>query len=596
MKTAADYEEQEESFIKTQKGMTAFKRLMSDIFSMRRESAILVVAVLITAIAGTLYPLALGYAINSVIDGNFNGLLIFSASFFVLYVVQFFSNRQRTISSTFLAQSEIKDLRDRSFENLQYVPVSFFSKVRTGYLISRITNDAETLSEFLTFQLPQVVSGIATVIVSVSIMFYKDFNLTLYALIVIPVLLAFSFSIQGKVRRNYLRTRKTIAAITGNLSENINAIRTIKSFNVETKMEGKFDHLNRKNFSANMKASMVSSLYGTTIRVIESVGIAIVLIAGALQLRAGVATVGILVAFVVYVQEFFDPVVQLSQLYNSYQSSMVGVARIYGIIDYPRQATEDTGNREAAFNDAIELREVSFSYGDDDALRDINIKIRRGERVGIVGHTGAGKTTLSNLLMKFFSPTGGEILIDGNRFQDIETGSFRRLLAPVLQEPFMFKGTIYENVLFSNPDVTKEYVSEMIEKFSLSGIFENLPNGLDTNVGEMGRNLSEGQRQAISILRAFIREPEILILDEPTSQIDPYSESLIMDSLNEFLEGKTLILITHRFSMVKLVDRIVVLNEGNIVEEGTFHDLMATEGVFNQLYNIQYGISGDGKS
>lgn len=592
---AKDYDQQEEEFIATQKGSRAFRRLLSDIFSMRRDSAVLIAAVLTTAIAGTLYPLALGYAINSVLSGDFNGLLIFAGIFFFLYVVQFFSNRQRTISSTKLSQSVIKSLRDRSFENLQYVPVSFFGRVKTGYLISRITNDAETLSEFLTFQLPAVVSGIATVIVSISIMFYIDFPLTLYALIVIPALMVFTFSIQGKVRRNYLLTRKTIAAITGNLSENINAIRTIKSFNVEDRMENRFDDLNRKNFHSNMKASLVSSLYGTAIRIIESIGIAIVLIAGALELKAGVATVGILVAFVVYVQEFFDPVVQLSQLYNSYQSSMVGVARIYGIIDYPRQQTPGSASGKAGFLDSIDLRNVTFTYGNETALENVNLKIRRGEKIGVVGHTGAGKTTLSNLIMKFYSPSTGEISLDGRSLQDVDTHSFRRLLAPVLQEPFMFKGTIYENIRFSNPSVSRKEVEDLVERFSLNGIFESLPMGLDTNVGEMGRNMSEGQRQAISIIRAFIRNPEILILDEPTSQIDPYSESLIINSLNEFLRDKTLILITHRFSMVKLVDRIVVLNEGNVVEEGTFSNLMGNDGIFRQLYNIQYG-SGNSQS
>ncbi len=588
---AYEYEQEEEKFIPMQKGSRAFGRLLKDIFSMRRESSILIGAVLTTAIAATLYPLSLAFAINSVISGNFEYLYIYATIFFLLYVVQFFSNRERTISSTVLAQSVIRSLRERAFENLQYVPVTFFGKVKTGYLISRITNDGETLSEFLTFQLPQVVSGVATVIVSISIMFYYDFNLTLYALIVIPALMGFTLSLQGKVRRNYLRTRRSIAAITGNLSENINAVRTIKSFNVEKNMEERFDGLNNTNFTANMKASLLSSLYGSSIRVIEAVGVAIVLIAGALQLKAGLASVGILVAFVVYVQEFFEPVVQLSQLYNSYQSSMVGVARIYGIIDFPRQSSTENATMPADFRDHIELRGVSFSYGEDDALRNINIKIRKGEKIGIVGHTGAGKTTLSNLIMKFYSPTEGEILLDGQSLRSISTGDYRKLIAPVLQEPFMFKGSVYDNVLFSNPGASREQIDALVKRFSLGEVFRNLPDGLKTNIGEMGRNLSEGQRQAISILRAFIRDPEILILDEPTSQIDPYSEKLIIDSLSDFLEDKTLILITHRFSMVALVDRIIVLNEGNVVEEGNFNDLLSSDGVFHHLYSIQYGNS-----
>ncbi len=589
---AYEYEEQEEKFIPMQKGSKAFRRLIGDIFSMKRESARLISAVISTAVAATLYPLALAFAINGVISGNFSTLYLYAVIFFALYVIQFFSNRERTVSSTILAQSVIRRLRERAFENLQYVPVTFFGRVKTGYLISRITNDGETLSEFLTFQLPQVVSGVATVIVSISIMFYYDFSLTLYALIVIPVLMGFTFSLQGKVRRNYLRTRRAIAAITGNLSENINAIRTIKSFNVEKRMEGRFDGLNTTNFRANMKASLLASFYGSTIRIIEAVGIAIVLIAGAFQLKAGLTSVGILVAFVVYVQEFFEPVVQLSQLYNSYQSSMVGVARIYGIIDFPKQSSHEIATQPVNFREGIELRDVSFSYGDDEALRNINIEIRKGEKIGIVGHTGAGKTTLSNLIMKFYSPTEGEILLDGKNLNNIDTGEYRRLIAPVLQEPFMFKGSVYDNVLFSNPDATREQIDELAERFSLGEIFRNLPDGLKTNIGEMGRNLSEGQRQAISILRAFIRNPEILIMDEPTSQIDPYSEKLIIESLSDFLRDKTLILITHRFSMVALVDKIIVLNEGNVVEEGGFNDLLESNGVFHHLYSIQYGESG----
>ena len=248
---ARTYEEIEDDLIATSKGSAPFWRMVREILSIRRDSTILITSVVVTAVAGTLYPLALGYAVNAVLDRNMLLLEFFGASFFLLYIVQFFSNRIRTVSSTKLAQTEIKGLRDRAFRNLQYVPAEFYSKVKTGYLISRITNDAETLSEFLTFQLPAVISGISTVVVSISIMFYKDFSLTLYALIVIPILMAFTISIQPMVRRNYLRTRKTIAAITGNLAENIAAIRTIKSFNVEEKVQNRYLDLNQESKRGN---------------------------------------------------------------------------------------------------------------------------------------------------------------------------------------------------------------------------------------------------------------------------------------------------------------------------------------------------------
>lgn len=586
---ARTYEEIEDDLIKTSSGSAPFRRMVREILGMRRDSAILVTTVVVTAIAGTLYPLALGYAVNAILGHNIRLMEYFAGSFFLLYVIQFFSNRVRTIKSTKLAQTEIKSLRDRAFTNLQYVPEDFYSKVKTGYLISRITNDAETLSEFLTFQLPSVISGISTVVVSISIMFYKDFDLTLYALIIIPVLMAFTISIQPRVRDNYLRTRKTIAAITGNLAENIAAIRTIKAFNVEEKVQDKYRGLNQENFTANMRASKLSSSYGAIIRLLEAAGIIIVILAGALQLIHGRTTVGLLVAFIVYVQEFFDPVIQLSQLYNSYQSSLVGIARIYGIIDHPAEENVGNTNEKLEFRDSIEITGLSFSYGQGDALSKIDLKIRKGEKIAIVGHTGAGKTTLSNLLLKFYHPVVGEIRIDGRDLADIPTRSYRKLMTPVLQDPFLFRGTVLENILFVEPSATREQVESLIERFGLSGIFASLPDGVDTNVGEMGRNLSEGQRQAVSILRAFVRDPEILILDEPTSQIDPYSEKLIIEALRNFLREKTLILITHRFSMIVLAEKIVVLQNGNIIEEGTFNELVKKNGVFSGMYRIQYG-------
>ncbi len=583
------YEEEEEDVLKSEKGAKVFRRLVRQILSHRRDSAYLIIAVVVTAIAGTLYPLALGLAINGVINRNFTDLYIFGSAFLGFYIIQFFSNRIRTISSTGVAQKTIKELRDRAFENVQRVPVSFFGKVKTGYLISRITNDAETLSEFLTFQIPQVISGISTVIVSISIMFYLDFNLTLYALIVIPLLSGFTVSIQRRVRRNYLRTRRTIAAITGNLAENISGIRAIKSFNVEDRMATRFDGLNNDNFEANLKAARLSSIYGAIIRVIEATGIAIVLIAGAQQLLAGAISVGILVSFVVYVQEFFDPVTQLSQLYNSYQSSMVGITRIYGIIDSTPDEGAKAGNKKVeSFSGSIKFNNVSFYYGDSPALKDLNIEIKKGEKIGIVGHTGAGKTTFSNLLLKFYNPTSGSIFLDGVDLKTIDTNTYRHLIAPVLQEPFMFRGSIIENIKTFFPEATDEMIIDKAKQFGLYPLFENLESGLNSEIGEMGRNLSEGQRQAISILRAFIRDPEILIMDEPTSQIDPYSEKLIISSLNSFLKGKTLILITHRFSMISLVDRVISFENGEKVEEGTFSELLNSNGVFRKMYNIQY--------
>lgn len=556
---------------------------------MRRESSLLVLAVTVTAIAGTLYPLALGEAINNIVAGNLLYLVIFALTFLLLFLLRFFSNRLRTLTSTKLAQASIKKIRDDAFSTIQRVPVDFYGKVKTGYLISRISNDAESLSEFLTFQLPQVIGGISTVILSVAIMSFLNLSLTLYALIIVPVMVVFTLSIQGKIRKNYLRTRRTIAAITGNLAENINAIRAIKSFNVEQRTYKNFDVLNRDNFSANMKASFLSSIYGASITIMEAAGIAIVIVAGALQLIAGLITIGLFVSFIIYVQEFFDPILQLSQLYNSYQAAAVGLVRLYGIIDSETESTEVGRSLESGKWDNLEFRGVDFAYGDNYALKNVDLSIKRGEKVAIVGHTGAGKTTLSNMMLRFYSPVNGEITLDGKDITEVSKKSWRGLVSPVLQDPFLFKGSVIENIQFSSPATSSDEIVRQAEVYGLKEIFDSLPHGIETEVGEMGRNLSEGQRQAISVLRAFIRNSPILILDEPTSQIDPYSEKIIIEALGSYLKDKTLVLITHRFSMVSLAQRIIVVDQGKIVDNGTFDELVAKDGVFSELYNLQYG-------
>ena len=585
------YENAEEKVIRTLKGRKALFRMLRDIARNRRGLSVLVLSVIITAVAGTFIPLTIGEAVNSVSQRSVYGVVLFSIAFIGLGLIKFISNRFRAISSTEVSQKTVKNMRDSAFRSIHKVPVSFFSVVKSGFLISRITNDGETIGDFLTFQIPQVVSGFTTVILSIAIMLYLDFNLTLYALIVLPFLSLFTISLQGKVRANYLKTRKTIAAITGNLAENISSIRSIKAFNVEKYVEERFDTLNEENLRANIKASRLSSFYGAVVRVIEFLGIVIVIYAGALQLQANLISIGILVAFIFYVQEFFDPVIQLSQLYNAYQSSIVGAGRIYGIIDSEKEEVPEGSREKRDFNSDLSLNEVDFSYGLGDTLKEINMEIRKGDKIGIVGHTGAGKTTLSNLILKLYLPKDGEIDLDLINTKLIRTRSYRDIIVPVLQEPFLFRGSIYENVRIAKKDASDDEIRERAKEFGLAKIFSRLPEGMDTDVGELGRNLSEGQKQAIAILRALIREPDIIIMDEPTSNIDPFSERDIFMSLSKFAKNRTLILITHRFSMISLVDKIAVVDAGRIVENGTFKELMDKRGLFYNMYNILYGKS-----
>ncbi|MEM3801159.1 MAG: ABC transporter ATP-binding protein, partial [Thermoplasmatales archaeon] len=537
------YDATEDRYLKPQKGIRTMLRMIRDIFRFKRYSSIFVISVVVTAVTGVLYPLALGYAVNEILRRNVDLLILYSVLFFFLYLMQFVSSRFQTVTSTMVAQKFIKGMRDNAFSKLQRVPIDFFSKVRTGYLISRIENDSESIADFLTYQLPQVISGITTIAISAGIMFYLNARLAAFSLAVLPILGIFTLSLQGKVRMNYLRTRRTIASITGNLAETIAAMRTVKAFNAENQAAERFDRLNYDNFEANMNASRLSSLYSAVIRVIEAAGIMIVIYEGSLSLQSGAISLGILVAFITYIQQFFNPIIQLSQLYNTYQNSLVGASRIYSIID--SQEEEDEGKETIEhFSNSIVGRGIQVKYEESSALEGVSIEIRKGERVAIVGRTGAGKTTLTNVILKLKKPDSGQITIDLRDLRNINTKMYRNIISPVLQEPFLFNGTVFENIRYAREDVSREEVEDLIRRYGMQYIFNSLPEGLDSQVGEMGRNMSEGQRQAVSIIRAFVRNPEIVILDEATAQIDPPSEKEIMNALKRYSSEGTLILIS----------------------------------------------------
>ena len=589
------YDAVEDQYIKPVKGRKTMFRMIRDVLNLKRDATVFTISVVIYAIGGVLYPLALGLAINSVKAGQIRPLLLYAGLFFLFYLIQFFSNIWINLSSVKVAQGVIKGMRDGAFKKLQSVPLDFYSNVKLGYLISRIANDAESISDFLTYQLPSVISGVTTIIIAAVIMFDLNTKLALYSLVVMPVLAVYTLAIQPRVRKNYLATRRALAAITGNLAETIAAIRTVKAFNAEAQTEGRFGNLNENNFKANMVATRLTSSYSSVIRFLEAVGIFLVIYEGSLSLLHGQISLGILVAFIAYVQQFFNPIVQLTQLYNMYQNSMVGASRIYGIID----STPEKMKGEidvASFSKSIKVNNVSVRYDGNVALKNVTVEIKKGECVAIIGRTGAGKTTLTNVILKFKFPNEGDVLLDLKELNEIETNAYRKLIVPVLQEPFLFNGTVFENVEYSKRGITKEEVQRLIDVYGMSEIFRNLPNGIDSPVGELGRNMSEGQRQAVSILRAFVRNPEIIIMDEATAQIDSRSEKAIITAMRSYAKNGTLILISHRFSLITLSDRIIVLEEGGVVQEGTLNVLAKEEGTFRELYkrSVSSYVSGTG--
>ncbi len=566
--------------------MGLMKRMLSDLLKNRREATKVIISVLVISAVGMAAPLMLGFAVNAITSGAPGLLLTFALLYAALYVVNYLARRVQMRDVMVLAQWYIKDLRDNAFKKLQRVPISFFTEIKSGRIISRLTNDAEALSDFLTFQVSQVVSGMTTVVASIIIMSLLDPSLTLYAIAVIPVLFIFSFSIQGRVRQRYLATRKSIATLTGTVAEDIGGIRAIKGFATEDRMIGRFSGLNSRNLEANLSASRLASMFSSIVRIIEAAGIALVIYVGAGQAISGLITIGLLVSFLSYVQGFFDPVIQLSQFYNSYQSATIGLGRLYQIIDYEEEIDEGS-HRPERIEDGISFENVSLKFGNSYAIKDVTFTVNRGEKVAVVGHTGAGKTTLANLILKFFHPSSGKIYLDGVNLEDVKTESYRNIISVVLQEPLLFRDTILGNVRYSSPESSDSQIMEVFSRFGLDDIFSNLPDGLNTEIGERGNGLSEGQKQAISIVRAIIRNPQLIIMDEATSQLDLYTEKKIQEALEQFLKERTVIIIAHRLSTISFADKIVVLDHGKIAEEGGFDELISHRGLFYKLYETQ---------
>lgn len=567
------------------------RKLLRNVLKYRKESIIVIITVAVTSAAGMIGPLLIGLATNSIISRNFSSVIFLASVYSILYAAQYFAENRRVYHITMISQKVIKELRDSTFQTLQWVPLGFFSKNKTGRIISRVTNDAEALSDFLTFQLPQVMAGIMAVVASIAIMIYLDPFLTLISVSIIPVLLAVTLSLQKRMRKNFLETRKRIAAVTSNLSESISGMKVIQSFTREETAKKRFDLLNKRNMLANLKASRFSSLFGSAVQIIEASGIAMVLYAGSLQAFSGAISIGLLVAFVAYVQGFFNPVVQLSQFYNSYQSSMVGLDRIYRLQDTAIDDQRIPGMEFKGIKEKIEFKNVNFSFGNTEVIHGVSLSIKKGQRVALVGPTGAGKSTISNLLLRFYRPSSGTIQIDGENIFDSDIESYRKPIAAVIQDPFLFRASVIDNVRFSSPGVSEEEIKECIEQYGLGDVFNSLSKGLYTDVGERGTNISEGQRQAVSLVRAVIRNPEMIILDEATSQLDAETEEKIQNALELAMKDKTVIIIAHRLSTLRITDRIFYVDHGKIIEEGELEELMERGGKFASLYSEQFGLT-----
>lgn len=539
---------------------------------------------------GIFYPIITRYMLNDYIPNKQYNLIIISGSaLFILYFIRMLLNYYIQYYGHVMGVKMQAQMRREMFSHLQTLPYSFFDNHETGKIMSRMTNDLMQVSE-LAHHGPEnlIISGIS-IIASFIYLSTIDIWLTLIIFVCVPLLIIVSSLLRRKMRDAFMRSRQSIAVINASLENSISGIRVTKAFTNKKTEEEKFEIGNEEFVSARNDAYDAMGRFHSATTFITEVFNVIVLIAGGFFLYAGRIGFGDYSAFIVSVNVFLNPVRMLIGFVEQFQDGATGFERFCEIMDTPSEEDRPTAEALTDIKGDIELRDVSFGYNEEDGvLKELSLSIKAGETFALVGPSGGGKTTICHLIPRFYPLECGDITIDGKDIRDCTMQSLRSNIGIVQQDIYLFNSSIGDNILYGRPDATEEEVIEAAKRANIHDYIMSLPNGYDTEIGERGVRLSGGQKQRLSIARVFLKDPPILILDEATSALDNATEILIQGALDELCKGRTTIVVAHRLSTVKNADRIAVVSEGEITEQGTHDELMALGGTYSRLYSLQF--------
>ena len=549
---------------------------------------------LVFAVAASLAPPPLvKIAIDDGIEkGDLGTLNLVVVAFAISALVYWGASYLQTYLVGWVGQRALQDLRLRIFSHLQQMPVGFYERRQAGVLISRMTNDVQALDSLVTDSVVTLFQASLTLIGTVVILCFLDLELALLTFLMFPLMFVGSLLFRIASADAYGRTRETIGAITAYLQETLSGIRVVRSFGQEPRHKARFGELNEANRAANLTTVNLNAAYFPVIELVSALATVGILIYGGLQAIDGEIQIGVLVGFIAALNGFFDPIQQLSQLYTQYQAGMAALDKIFELLDEDPDLVDapDAVALPTPLRGEIAFEDVTFQYrkGDEHvlALADVSLTIPPGQTVALVGATGAGKSTFAKLVARFYDPTAGRILVDGVDLREARTQSLRSQMGIVPQEAFLFSGTLRENVAFGRPEVEPDddRVWSALHAVGADDFVHALPDGLDTQIGERGIQLSAGQRQLVAFARALVADPRILILDEATSNVDLHTEGKIEMGMRRLLAGRTAIVIAHRLSTIRQAGRIVVLDGGRVIEEGTHDELIAREGAYWRLY------------
>lgn len=576
------------------------RRLLTYMRPYRRQ---FLIALALTTV-GTAASVAGPYLIKVALDGgvaakNLNTLALEVGLYLgaggIMWIVTYFRVRIMAVTG----QSIIFDLRRELFDHLQALSLGFYSRFAVGRIISRVVNDVSVLREMITWAVIDIFRSAFDLIGITLAMFLLNWQLSLLTFLVLPFMAVATEIFRRRARQSYREVRSAIGWVNAVLNENIVGVRVVQSFSREDHNYRVFaEEVNGHNLRVNNQAALIVSLFFPTIDLIGSVALGLVVWLGGLAVLGGFEffgsaplTAGTLVAFALYIDQFFNPIRALSQRYNTFQATMAGSERIFELLDTPIEIKDAPNAREfPRLRGDLEFRQVSFHYADDNTqvLDHINLRVRAGQTIALVGETGAGKSTLVKLVSRFYDPTEGAVLIDGIDIRTMTQNSLRRQMGIVLQDPFLFAGTVRENIQYGALEASPEAIEAAARAVGAHKFIMAFDQGYDTRVGEGGAILSGGQRQLISFARALLADPRILILDEATSSVDTQTERIIQAALERLFRDRTVFVIAHRLSTITRADKIVVIDQGRIIEEGTHAQLLAQRGRYFELYTMAF--------
>jgi ATP-binding cassette subfamily B protein len=553
----------------------------------RRRTAFSVVSLLAATATALAPPYLAKYALDDAVEGHGGTRLTVVVAIFVAAgLANWAMFYVETYMTGWVGERILADLRVRLFEHLQRLSLGFYERNRAGVIISRLTNDVEAIDQLVTDGVTSLVQNSLTLIGTAIILFVLDWRLALATCAVIPLMSIATAVFRKRSARAYAAVRERLGLVTATLAEDIAGMRVVQSFNREQAAFDNFRAVADRYRLSNMQTVVLNGIYFPVVDLLSSVALAVVLAYGGHLYFGGTLTLGTLFAFMLYVQNFFDPVQQLSQLYNTFLSATAALDKIIGVLDEQPEVLDRPGARELAQIDGhVSFEGIRFTYGrGDEVLHGIDLDVPAGTTVALVGHTGAGKSTIAKLLARFYEPTHGRLTIDGVDVNDVTQASIRRQLGVVPQEGFLFAGTVAENIAFGRPDATADEIVRAAQTVLAHDFVLRLEDGYETQLGERGARLSLGQRQLVAFARALLADPRILILDEATSSVDIGTERRIEEALRVLLADRTAFIIAHRLSTIRDADLIVVLEHGRVVEQGSHDELLAARGLYTSLY------------